>query len=162
LNDRLVAWSPLVLIALLAALTFWLDRKVQPAAGLPDGNSRHDPDFMIEGFSAVKMNPDGTRRYALSARRLMHYPDDNSTQLDTPRLVYFDYERAPVTVRSDTADVARGSEAYISVAMCRWCVPPMGNPERAFSPASRHPGPGLLRLKPVRMVEGNSRRVRLA
>jgi len=47
-NDKLITWSPLILLALLATLSFWLDRKVQPQARLPDGSTRHDPDFFIE------------------------------------------------------------------------------------------------------------------
>jgi lipopolysaccharide export system protein LptC len=107
-NDRLVTWSPLLLLALLATMSFWLDRKVQPTAHRADGSTRHDPDFIVEGFSAVKMNPDGTRRYALTAKRMVHFPDDNSTQLELPRLVYFDYQRAPVTIRSETAEGVQG------------------------------------------------------
>lgn len=110
MTDRLVNWSPLVLVALLASLTFWLDRKVQSPPRLPDGSSRHDPDFILEGFSAVKMNPDGSRRYALSAKRMVHYPDDDSTDLEAPKLIYFDYQRAPVTVRSETAQATEGGD----------------------------------------------------
>lgn len=110
MTDRLVTWSPLILVALLAALTFWLDQKVQPPDRLPDGSRRHDPDFVIDGFAAVKMNPDGSRRYALSAKRMVHYPDDDSADLELPKLVYFDYKRAPVTVRSDIARSTLGGE----------------------------------------------------
>ncbi|HEX7813262.1 MAG TPA: LPS export ABC transporter periplasmic protein LptC [Burkholderiales bacterium] len=160
MRDRLISWSPLILLALLAALTFWLDRKVQPAGRMPDGNTRHDPDFIIEGFSAVQMNPDGTRRYALSARRMVHYPDDNSTQLEAPRLVYFDYERAPVTVRSDTADATKGGEdVYFrgDVQVLRSAFD--ANPELGLFTSYLHVVPDrdfAQTDKPVRMVEGNS------
>jgi len=30
--DRLIAWSPVLLLGGLAALTYWLDAQVQPAA----------------------------------------------------------------------------------------------------------------------------------
>ncbi len=110
MNDRLITWSPLLLLALLATMSFWLDRKVQPPAHRADGSTRHDPDFIVEGFSAVKMNPDGTRRYALTAKRMVHFPDDNSTHLELPRLVYFDYQRAPVTIRSETAEGVQGGD----------------------------------------------------
>lgn len=158
--DRLVTWSPLILLALLATLTFWLDRKVQPPARMPDGSTRHDPDFFVEGFSAMKMNPDGTRRYALSARRMVHYPDDNSTQLELPRLVYFDYQHAPVTVRSDTAEVARGGKDVFfsgNVQVVRSAY--AANAELGVFTAYLHvlPDEDLAKTdKPVRMVEGNS------
>jgi len=160
MTERLITWSPLILLALLASLSFWLDRKVQPPARLPQGNTRHDPDFFIEGFSAVKMNPDGTRRYALAAKRMVHYPDDNSTQLELPRLIYFDYERAPVTIRSETAEVEHGGDdVYFrdDVQIIRSAYGP--NAEIGMFTSFLHviPDKDLAKTdKPVQLVEGNS------
>jgi len=159
-NDKLVTWSPLILLALLATMSFWLDRKVQPQAHAPDGSTRHDPDFIVEGFSAVKMNPDGTRRYALAAKRMVHYPDDNSTQLELPRLVYFDYQRAPVTIRSETAESAQGGDDVFfrgDVQIIRSAY--AGNSELGLFTSFLHviPDRDLAKTdKPVRMVGGSS------
>jgi lipopolysaccharide export system protein LptC len=159
-NDRLITWSPLILVALLATMSFWLDRKVQPPAHRPDGSTRHDPDFIVEGFSAVKMNPDGTRRYALAAKRMVHFPDDNSTQLELPRLVYFDYERAPVTIRSETAEAVQGGDDVFfrgDVQIIRSAY--ASNAELGVFTSFLHviPDKDLAKTdKPVRMVEGNS------
>jgi lipopolysaccharide export system protein LptC len=109
-KDRLITWAPAILLLLLVLLTWWLDSKVQPPSGRPDGSSRHDPDFYVEGFAAARMNEDGTKRYELTGTRLVHYPDDNSTELQTPKLVYFDYQRAPVTVSADRAQIADGGD----------------------------------------------------
>ncbi|HEX4985629.1 MAG TPA: LPS export ABC transporter periplasmic protein LptC [Burkholderiales bacterium] len=160
MNDRLVTWSPLILLALLASMSFWLDHKVQPAARRPDGSTRHDPDFYIEGFTAVKMNPDGTRRYSLVATKLVHYPDDNSTQLTQPRLVYFDYERAPVRVRSERAEAVQGNENvyfYDDVQIIRSAY--ANNPELGVFTSYLHvmPDKDLAQTdRPVRMVEAGS------
>ncbi len=160
MNDRLVTWSPLILLALLASMSFWLDHKVQPQARRPDGSTRHDPDFMIEGFSAVKMNPDGTRRYALAAKNLIHYPDDNSTELTLPRLVYFDYERAPVTVRSETAESMQGGDNVYFHGNVQIIRSAFGtNAELGIFTSYLHviPDKDLAKTdKPVRMVEGPS------
>ncbi|HKB81707.1 MAG TPA: LPS export ABC transporter periplasmic protein LptC [Burkholderiales bacterium] len=160
MNDRLVTWSPLILLALLATMSFWLDRKVQPQAHGPDGSARHDPDFIVEGFSAVKMNPDGTRRYALAAKRMVHFPDDNSTQLELPRLVYFDYQRAPVTIRSETAEAVQGGDEVFfrdDVQIIRSAY--ASNAELGVFTSFLHVIPDkdvAMTDKPVRMVEGNS------
>lgn len=160
MNDRLITWSPLILVALLATMSFWLDRKVQPLAHLPDGSTRHDPDFIVEGFSAVKMNPDGTRRYALAAKRMVHFPDDNSTQLELPRLVYFDYQRAPVTIRSETAEAVQGGDDVFfrgDVQIIREAY--ASNAELGVFTSFLHviPDKDLAKTdKPVRMVEGSS------
>jgi lipopolysaccharide export system protein LptC len=160
MTDKMVTWSPLILIGLLAALTFWLDQKVQSPARLPDGSSRHDPDFIIEGFAAVKMNPDGSRRYALTAKRMVHYPDDDSTDLELPKLVYFDYQRAPVTVRSDTARTTQGGEDVffegdVQVLRSAYDI----NPELGIFTSYLHviPDQDLAKTdRLVRMVEGKS------
>jgi lipopolysaccharide export system protein LptC len=150
----------LLLLALLATMSFWLDHKVQPQPRRPDGSTRHDPDFIIEGFSAVKMNPDGTRRYGLTAKRMVHFPDDNSTQLELPRLVYFDYQRAPVTVRSETAEAMQGGDdVYFrgDVQIIRSAY--ASNAELGVFTSFLHviPDKDLAKTdKPVRMVEGNS------
>ncbi|MEO8157827.1 MAG: LPS export ABC transporter periplasmic protein LptC [Betaproteobacteria bacterium] len=160
MNDRLIAWSPLILLALLVTMSFWLDRKVQPPAHRPDGSTRHDPDFVIEEFSGVKMNPDGSRRYALAAKRMVHYPDDNSTQLELPRLVYFDYARAPVTIHSQTAEASRGGDdVYFrgDVQIIRSAY--ADNDELGLFTSFLHVIPDKDEAKtdkPVRMVEGNS------
>lgn len=160
MKERLIAWSPLLLLALLASMSFWLDRKVQPPTHRPDGSTRHDPDFYIEGLSAVKMNPDGTRRYALAAKRLVHFPDDNSAELTLPRLVYFDYDRAPVTVRSETAQsVEDGENVYFhgDVQIIRSAY--AGNPELGIFTSYLHviPDKDIAKTdKPARMVEGSS------
>ena len=160
MNDRLITWSPLILLALLATMSFWLDRKVQPPEHRPDGSTRHDPDFIVEGFSAVKMNPDGTRRYALAAKRMVHYPDDNSTELELPRLVYFDYQRAPVTIRSETAESTQGGDNVFFHGDVQIIRSAYGsNAELGVFTSFLHvvPEKDLAKTdKPVRMVEGNS------
>lgn len=110
IKDRLIAWSPVILLLLLAVLTWWLDSRVRLPATQIDGAAQQDPEFYIEGFMAVRMNPDGTRRYELTGTRLTHYSEETGSMLESPSLLYHDYERAPVKVSSDTAEVEGGGE----------------------------------------------------
>lgn len=113
MTQRLAAWFPAVLLALVAAVTIWLDREVQPPDRARDGKLRHDPDYVVENFSAVRIGPDGTPRYALSARRMVHYPDDDTTHLETPRFEGYS-DPAAVTATSKTALLSsNGEEAYL-------------------------------------------------
>ena len=59
LLDRATAWSPVLLLGGLAALTYWLDSQVQPPAPRRDGSERHDPDIFVEGFRAVELDAEG-------------------------------------------------------------------------------------------------------
>lgn len=91
---------PLAMLALLAALTFWLERVTQGAAA--DGSkARHDPDFFVENFSVRRFNPEGLLQHTLHSQKMLHYPDDDSTDLVAPRLTY--HRDPPTRVSSDTA-----------------------------------------------------------
>jgi lipopolysaccharide export system protein LptC len=104
--DRLTAAFPLLLVAALAALTFWLERLVQPTTAPRDGTTRHDPDYIVENFVAVRMGPDGLRMHQLEASRMVHYPDDDSTHLEAPRLLKFEDDRMALSIKSRTALVS--------------------------------------------------------
>ena len=84
MKDRVALWFPLGIMALLAALSYWLDRSVQPTTPKRDGSTRHDPDYTVESFSATRLSPDGTPQYVLAAAKMAHYPDDDSTHLERP------------------------------------------------------------------------------
>ena len=59
------------------------------AAALARGSARHDPDFIVDNFSATRMNPDGSERHSLAKGiEMMHYPDDNSTHIEAPRFTH--------------------------------------------------------------------------
>ncbi len=160
MNDRLARAMPLFLLLALAVLTFWLDHKVQQPADSGDPALRHDPDFVVEGFSSTRMNPDGSQRYTLTATKMLHYPDDNSTQLFTPDFIYFDPTRAPVKIRADTADVsANGENAYFNGDVRLTRAPYAEHPELRMTTTYLHiiPDQNLAKTdKPATLIEGNS------
>jgi lipopolysaccharide export system protein LptC len=108
--DRFTAAFPLILVAMLAALTFWLERLVQAPAPLRDGSTRHDPDYMVENFVAVRMGPDGLRLHQLEANRMVHYPDDDTTELEAPHLLKYDNEKVALSITSKRAHVSNEGE----------------------------------------------------
>jgi len=92
-----------VAVALLAllALTWWLPNALTERTGLFDGETRHEPDYIVENFTAVAMDASGWRRYELRAAKLKHYPDDDTMELDKPYLVQYSPNAAPVHTRAD-------------------------------------------------------------
>lgn len=112
-GERLTAWIPLALVGLLAALTLWLDRAVQSSARDPTGASRHDPDYIVDNLSAARMNEAGMAKYTLSAAKMVHYPDDDTTLLTAPRFVSYGSAKAPVTITASEAAVSsKGDHVY--------------------------------------------------
>src|SRR5262249_43961277 len=98
------------LVAMLVAFTFWIDRLVQPIPVGVSGASRHDPDYIVDGLTAMRMNQAGATAYTLSAKKMVHYPDDDTTQLTLPRLVSLDPGKAPITITSNRALVSSNGE----------------------------------------------------
>ncbi len=110
MNERLTAWFPLLLLAALAALTVWLNGFVQPPASARGGVVRHDPDYIVDGLSAVRMAADGRLKDTLFAEKMMHYPDDDSTHLQSPRFVSHATAQAPLTITAREALVSSEGE----------------------------------------------------
>ncbi len=113
--QRLTAWFPVAMLAILAAVTVWLDHEVQPPEAGVDSKARHDPDYVIENFSATRIGTDGRPQHTLHAKRMAHFPDDDSTHLDAPRLVSFRGKIEALTVTAKTALLSsNGENAYLS------------------------------------------------
>ncbi len=86
LLDRATAWSPVLLLGGLAALTYWLDSQVQVPVPRPDGSARHDPDLFVEGFRAVELDAEGRPLQMIAGKRAQHYGDDQTMEFDQPML----------------------------------------------------------------------------
>ena len=110
MSDRFGGWFPLALLAVLAALTFWLDRVVQPQAIPRADSANHDPDYIVDGLSAMRMDPEGRIKHTLQAQKMTHFPEDDVTLLAEPRFVTYSEGRAPVTVTSRRARVSGDGE----------------------------------------------------
>jgi len=121
-RDRASSLFPLLLMLALAAASLWLERAVQAPERDKSGKFRHDPDFIAEDFSIAKMGITGEPEYILSAERMQHYPDDESTSVVAPRLVQRHDNANPVVIRADRGLIAKnGEEAnfYGSVVVVR-------------------------------------------
>jgi lipopolysaccharide export system protein LptC len=108
--ERLTAAFPLLLLAALAALTFWLDQLVQPPPQVPNAAARHDPDYIVDNLKALRTDARGQPAYTLFASRMVHYPDDDTTFLTGPRLVSYRSAQAPVTITASEALVSSNGE----------------------------------------------------
>lgn len=112
MTSRYGNWFPLVLLGVLAALTFWLDRLVQPPQQAP-GVPRGEPDYIVDGLSAVRMDREGRVKHTLLAQKMTHYPDSDTTVLVEPKFVSHSDASVPVTVTSREARVSgNGEDVY--------------------------------------------------
>jgi len=112
---------PLLLMLTLALLTFWLERlvRVEPLAQAP---RRHDPDYAIERFALVEYSREGAPVSTLSAAKMLHFPDDETTEVLAPRAVQTKPGQARLTLSADRGTLSQdGSEMllYDNVVMLR-------------------------------------------
>lgn len=108
--DRLGTWFPMFVLALLAGLTFWLDRIVQPQPQTNESNLRHDPDYIVRTISGASLDASGAVKHTLNAKQMTHYPDDDTTHLIDPKFVTYTQARTPITVTSREAMVSPNGE----------------------------------------------------
>ena len=85
---------PVILLALLTALTFWLDQATQRDDGGRDGKRRHDPDYIADHFQVRRFDSEGFLQHSLVAEKMLQYPDDDSTSVLAPQLTY---QHSPLT-----------------------------------------------------------------
>jgi len=108
--DRATAWSPVLLLGGLAALSYWLDAQVQPPAPRRDGSTRHDPDLFVEGVRVIKLDADGHPLQMLSARRAEHFPDDQTTDFSDVTLAETRQGKPPVKITANMATLTSDRE----------------------------------------------------
>lgn len=108
------AWAMFFFLLLFAAVTLWLDRVVQPPEQKLDGSNRHDPDYIIENFSSIKLDAVGQPHLTLAATKMTHYPDDQTTHLERPHFMRFAPDAAPMHMYSQRGFISEdGNNAYL-------------------------------------------------
>jgi lipopolysaccharide export system protein LptC len=103
MKNRAASLFPLVMLLLLAALTFWLNRVIQGDS--PRGPQRHDPDYWVERFEVRRFDIDGKLQHTVVADKLLHYPDNDTTIVTTPHLTY--HQQPPTEIFARTAYIGR-------------------------------------------------------
>ena len=102
--DRLSVYLPIVLMGIMALLTYWLVRtapkplELEPAAAV-----RHEPDYYMRDFALKVYAADGKLKNEVMAAEGRHYPDTDTLELDHPLIRMFNAEG-----RLTTARAARG------------------------------------------------------
>ncbi|HEX5093486.1 MAG TPA: LPS export ABC transporter periplasmic protein LptC [Burkholderiales bacterium] len=100
---------PLVLMLALALLSFWLDRTTREAPG-PVAPNRHNADYSAEHFTITDYGRDGSPESTLSAIRMVHYPEDDTTVLAAPRLVRTRAGQPRLVLSADRGTLSRDAE----------------------------------------------------
>ena len=110
MKSRLLSWSPLLLLIMLASLTWWLDEKIQEKTEKSHNLSAAYPDFFIEGYEATSMDSTGKLLYFLRGKKLEHFTYEKLTSLNQPLLIYHAPEGQSVSFASIRAKLENNGE----------------------------------------------------
>lgn len=109
MRSRVVNLLPAGLMLLLALLTLWLRQAIE-APGTPETRTGpRDPDAIVEAPRMTRLDAAGKPQYMISARRLVHYPADDSTELVLPRLTR-QIEAGRLTVTAARGRITRDND----------------------------------------------------
>jgi len=98
----LLRLMPLILMGTLTLVTFWLVKKNTPAEKSAIERVRlHEPDYTITNGALSALDEFGNTKYRVLGKKVTHYDDDASIDIETPRIRLFPPEKAPVTVKAD-------------------------------------------------------------
>ncbi len=87
LQQALSSYLPLMLMALLAAGTWWLVRNTPQAPGArPDAPPRQTPDYTMTGFAITRFAPDGQVSLRIAGDTLRHFPATDRLEIDGVRI----------------------------------------------------------------------------
>ena len=112
MRDRSHSLFPALLLTLLAGVSVWLDRVTQQAPAAPTDKARHEADFSADKITLHRFDQTGKIQYILVADSMVHYADDESSELKNPRLSYLNRPE-PVWVESRFASVNKDGSTVV-------------------------------------------------
>ncbi|MEY4364456.1 MAG: hypothetical protein RLZZ24_1808 [Pseudomonadota bacterium] len=102
--DRVAMYLPVVLMALLAMVSYWLVRNAPQMAALEmQAEPRHVPDYFMQDFSVRVFDADGKLKSELTGKKGRHFPDTDTVEIDQVYVRTFNHEG-----RVTTATAKRG------------------------------------------------------
>jgi len=114
MKERLRNWLPLLPLILLLGAIYWLNLQVQGPAGGGNKSLRHDPDYIIDNFTASSLDEKGKVRFVMSAKQMRHYPDDDTTHLEAPQLLSLTAEHPPMRMTAQNGEIShKGDEVFL-------------------------------------------------
>lgn len=73
----------------------------------------HTPDYLLESFNTLTMDDTGKPKRGLTAKKMVHFPDDRSAQLIKPRLVFYEDAQPVWRVKSERGEILHDGEILV-------------------------------------------------
>ncbi len=103
---RWTSLIPLVAMAALAGITYWLLQATLPRPNEDAIRPKtHTPDYFADNFSVSELDQSGSTQYRLTADKLVHYEDNESSDLTNPAIRAFQPGKPIVTATGERGTV---------------------------------------------------------
>jgi lipopolysaccharide export system protein LptC len=112
MNNRASTWFPVVLMLLLAALTYWLQLTVNDVGPARERGPDSEPDFTIDNLRVTRTNAAGLPDYVLTGVRMEHFRNNDTTQVSKPALTHFAPGAPPVHLAAERGVVTGNGDQY--------------------------------------------------
>ena len=113
--DQVSGSLPILLMAMLAAGTYWLVKNTPVSEGpRAEAPPRHDPDYKMNRFSVQHFTPDGKPHALIEGREARHYPDNDTLEIDDVRVRSVD-EDGRIAVATARRALAKGDGSEVEL-----------------------------------------------
>ncbi|HEX7682847.1 MAG TPA: LPS export ABC transporter periplasmic protein LptC [Trinickia sp.] len=104
--SRITSLLSLIALAALAGGTYWLLQATRPPAARDEERVKtHAPDYFADHFSVSELDQSGSTQYRLTATKMVHYEDDENSDLTLPAIRAFQPGKPIVTATGDRGTV---------------------------------------------------------
>lgn len=111
-------WLLLLPLLSLLGITYWLNQQVQPELAKADLAQRHDPDAIVDNFSATRLNDQGKPSFIMTAKKMQHFPDDDSSTLDMLQITSLSPDRPAIHASAKRGTLtSKGDEVFLHGAV---------------------------------------------
>jgi LPS export ABC transporter protein LptC len=140
LSELVAAYLPVLLMGLLAALTWWLVKNTpMPGEGRTPPLPREEPDYTMRDFTVTRYQADGALRARLEGDTLQHFPATDTIKVEQVRLRSLD-EQGRVLYGTADHGISNGDATQVRL---------MGSARVVREPAADE-GPGTAQRDPRR------------
>ncbi len=100
MRDRITAIIAVLLLALLAATTYWYSQSTR-IGGLSNPVSREGPDVVVDGATLTQFDAQGRATNKLIGDRVTHYPSDDRVEVIRPRMISLRADQPQLDARAN-------------------------------------------------------------
>ena len=97
-------------LALVVLLSWFLAESIAPEPEKVQPTKSHQPDYFSNGFTKISMDEEGLPRNRLVADSMIHYQDDDTTELKKPVFTKINEEAPPWVIHSEAGFVSSGGK----------------------------------------------------